>query len=134
MAMKDGQPCHFDNGIVWMTDQDGNKWCSTACVVHLSDALGTYLAGAPLGNMFDRVGALVAQKKHKEAAILINTVLSKKEEKFSKPGLRRAGHMLSFHPGEQVHAGVGSGGYRCQLTGFPRVTLYCTGVPKKCSP
>ena len=127
------QPLHFDNGIIWM-ESNGHKWCSTAVVVHLSDSIGTYLAGPPVPNMFSNVGALVGAKEYSKASMLINRVLQAKEDKFVTPNLRRAGHMLSFHPGEQVHAGVGSGGYRCALTKLPRVTLYCTGVPSKVFP
>ena len=128
------QPCHFDNGVVWMEDQEGKKWCSTAIVIHLSDSLGTYLAGPPLPHVFQRAADMVRDKQYEEAVHLINTCLAQKDAKFVTPSLRRAGHMLSFHPGEQVHAGVGSGGYRCSLTKLPRVTLYCTGVPKRFLP
>jgi hypothetical protein len=128
------QPTHFDNGIVWMEDAQNHKWCSTAIVVHLCDSYGTFLAGPPVAHVFSKVGQYVKEKKYVVAANLINELLRLKDETFKQPPLRRAGHMLSFHPGEQAHAGVGSGTYRCSLTQLQRATLYCTGVPQRFFP
>jgi hypothetical protein len=80
------------------------------------------------------VGKLVADQNYDGAVKLLRTILVDKEKQYKLPELRRAGHMLSFNPGEQAHAGVGSGGYRCGLTKLPRVTLYATAVPAKVFP
>jgi hypothetical protein len=125
------QPVHFDNGMYFMTDHRGHKWCSTAVIVHLSDSYGTFLAGPPVDGLFRRV---VQLKDHVHGVTVLNAILKDKEKTFEQPSLRRAGHMLTFNPGEQAHAGVGSGKYRCALTKLPRVTLYATGVPTRFFP
>ena len=62
----------------------------------------------------------------------ITNTLKFLEREFVQPPLRRAGHMLCFHPGEQPHAGVGTGGHRCALTGLSnRAVLYAVGVPRR---
>ena len=115
----------------WMTDFKGEKWCPTACVTYVCDGHGIYLAGPPVPQMCDKVEQQCRNGNYGIAADMINRTLSAKEKLYEDTELRAAGHMLSFHPGEQLHCGVGSRGYRCSLTGLKRATLFCLAIPAR---
>ena len=65
----------------------------------------------------------------------MNRILSDQEKVYDRQNvpLNRAGQVLTFHPGEQVHCGV-STNYKCSLTGdvLPeRVVMFVDFVPQK---
>lgn len=106
-------------------------WTTTAFTLQCTDGYGIHLAGPPLSNFFTVFRQSVMEDAHAAVGV-IRRVLSDKEYQYKLPALRRAGHLTTFHTGEQVHCGVGNHGYVCSLTKFPcRVVLYGTAIPTR---
>ena len=106
------QPLHLDSAVGWYPDGRGGMWAPLSCVLSINDGVGTYLSGAPVYGLFDKF----IEKKSTPDQIrkVIDKLLSSHEKDFdvAKAPLNRAGQILTFHSGEQVHCGL-STDYKC---------------------
>lgn len=125
------QPLHLDASLGWYPDGFGNKWAPLSCVISLNDGPGTFLGGAPVFGQFDLIHKHTVEQSKKAFTNLLDDYEKKFDENLIK--ISRAGQMLCFHPGEQIHCGV-STDYKCTLSGdiFPdRVVLFLFLVPSR---
>lgn len=95
----------------------------------LDDGYGPYLFGPPQDNFFPNLLRSCDSDPEKVFAV-VNEFLQEGDAKFEVPPIVRAGQCVCWHPGEQVHAGVGPGGYVSTLTqSKERKTLFGVFVP-----
>ena len=125
------QPMHLDSGVGWYHDEKGQKWAPLSVVVNLNDAAGTHLPGPPVSGIFD----LVRDHSSESGVTKLTTFLKRYEQSYDQERdvENKAGQILSFHPGEQVHCGI-STNTRCSLTGgifVGRIVLFIPVVPGK---
>jgi hypothetical protein len=125
------QPLHFDGGPLWYSDDSGNLWSPLSTITNINDGVGTYVCGNPVAGIFEEVLKIVddfAAGNH----VLKHLRQCEKESKVVGPN-NRAGQILSFHPGEQVHCGMGYDGRVDPLTPglLMRVVLFLCFVPER---
>jgi len=124
------QPLHFDNGLSWYTNEAGKKWSALSLVLSCNDGYGTYIHGPPVAGIFD----FLYRSSPELGAKAVDQILKTYENKFdfALTKTNRAGQLIGFHPGEQVHCGVGANKYQCTLTKYDgRIVLYMQAVPQK---
>ncbi len=127
---KKRQPMHLDSAVGWYM-YDETPWAPLSVLIHMNDGFKTNLAGAPLFGLFDKIrpetpGEFV--KSFTQILEMYDTLFGE-----APPVVSRAGQILAFHPGEQIHQGLGSD-YKCSLTGHlftGRVMLFLSCVPQR---
>ena len=101
------QPAHFDGGPIWFADEHGNLWSPMSTITNLHDGVGTYVHGDPVFGVFETA---LKKKDDTAAGLHVLSHLRKCEQTvgsvFHGPD-NHAGQILAFHPGEQVHRGMG---------------------------
>ena len=113
----------------------GLVWAPLSSIVNINDGAGTYLSGPPLFNFFPKLYKKVKRRGVLEGLKTVRKVLSDCEFKYDKKNIKlnRAGQILTFHGGEQVHCGV-STNYKCSFSGdllSERVVIFLPLVPTK---
>ena len=80
----------------------------------MNDGVGTYVFGNPVAGIFEKVRQI--PDDHDAAQHVMNHLRDcEAKAQFDAPR-NRAGHILAFHPGEQVHCGIGHDGVEDPLT------------------
>jgi hypothetical protein len=108
--MREGrQPLHFDAGLGWYQDQSGQYWSLLSTITHMNDGVGPFFCQKPFYGVFEKVRQIMENTGNAlQAGKHVLTLLQKLEHGV-KPTevMGRAGQIYSFHPGEQVHCGMG---------------------------
>ena len=102
-------------------------------IINLNDGVGTYVSGDPVSGVFEN---LLKIPDPLAAGKSVLNYLKQCEAKSPNP-LRarrnRAGQILAFHPGEQVHAGMGCNGDEDPLVPnlHCRIMLFLCFIPAR---
>lgn len=125
------QPMHLDNGLGWYDSPQG-RWGALSLIVNINDGAATHIAPKPLTGVFANVRRQ-GKDRAASSAKAVQKILTQYETAFPPTGRRnRAGQMLAFHPGEQIHCGVGFDNSVDPVNPdfVGRVVLYLFLVPK----
>jgi hypothetical protein len=134
--MTDGrQPFHFDAGMGWYKDDRGQYWSVLSTITLMNDCVAPFFCEKPYFGVFDELRRSL--QKGKDPLSAGKTVLSllQEVEKKLKPEIvmGHAGQIYAFHPGEQIHCGMGYNGWIDPMVVglFMRIVLYLAFVPAK---
>jgi hypothetical protein len=125
------QPLHFDGGPLWYADENGHLWSPLSTITNMNDGVGTYLCNNPVQGIFQKVLEI---EDDNAAGIHVLKYLKTCEKKFPPfESDNKAGQILAFHPGEQVHCGMGYDGRVDPLVKglLMRIMLFLCFIPQK---
>ena len=127
------QPLHFDGGPLWYADENEKLWSPLSTIISLNDGVGTNVSGiqsVEFSKIYSKNSDPLAAGKS------VLNYLKQCDAKSPNP-LRarrnRAGQILAFHPGEQVHAGMGFNGDEDPLVPnlHCRIMLFLCFIPAR---
>ena len=119
---------------MWFADENNNLWNPMSTITNLNDGVGTFLCGNPVHDVFEK-----ALKKSDDTAAGLHVLshLRRGEQTvgpvFFGPD-NHAGRILAFHPGEQVHRGMGYDGRVDPLTCACVLSCFCASCRSATSP